>query len=386
MIPRDELMNTSSSDDLREDYGNGELAFDMELSSLNISEPSPVSTPHRASESRGWAEVNGLTGRFARMLSKVTSFDLVPESGKLVVLDAGLSVQIAFQALRENGIKSAPLWDSELRQFIGMISFSDFVEILLVCYADAQSGAMSGPSDVSPTDVKEYDAFLLNQLQRPLQYWRERLQLSPRLVFVTPDDEVLECCCVMLQQQIHRVAVLDVSSSTVLFLMTHSIILNYFLVAAGERLAANVFGLTLEESGMLRLEGVVRNVPSCALESPMIEVLKCFAAQKCSAVPLVDANGILVGVVTKSDIRGLVKEGLWEALNQSVGEMLLQRYRGQMGVDLTGRMIHPESTLQDAMSKLAQREVYRLFIVDASKRVIGVLSLSQMMRYILSVR
>ena len=37
------------------------------------------------------------------MLSKVTSFDLVPESGKLVVLDVGLTVQTAFQALRENG-------------------------------------------------------------------------------------------------------------------------------------------------------------------------------------------------------------------------------------------------------------------------------------------
>lgn len=47
--------------------------------------------------------MTGLTGKYSEFLNKSTTFDLVPESGKLVVLDVALSVQIAFQALRENG-------------------------------------------------------------------------------------------------------------------------------------------------------------------------------------------------------------------------------------------------------------------------------------------
>lgn len=114
----------------------------------------------------------GLTGRYSRFLAKLSCFDLVPESGKLVVLDVTLSVKVAFQALRENGknsfgfvififclegIKSAPLWDTDEREFIGMISISDFVEILLRVFEDTMR------LDADPV---ERDAFVVNQLQK----------------------------------------------------------------------------------------------------------------------------------------------------------------------------------------------------------------------------
>lgn len=56
---------------------------------------------------------------------------LIPESGKIVVLDTALAVRSAFHALEENNIKSAPLWDSVERDYVGFITVSDFIEILL---------------------------------------------------------------------------------------------------------------------------------------------------------------------------------------------------------------------------------------------------------------
>lgn len=388
-LSKSELMSTSSSDDLREEFGNGELPFDMELSGLNINGNESPSAPIRAEDSRKWAQSQGLTGRYARMLSKVTSFDLVPESGKLVVLDVALSVQCAFQALRENGIKSAPLWDSEERQFVGMISVSDFVEILVRCYSDAMRGELQSPAAAATPvvpDAAECNAFVHNQLQRPLSYWREELRSVPHLIFVTPEDSAVECSHVMLQQDVHRVAILDAESNTVLFLLTHTVILNYFLAATTPNSRAMLFGRTLQETGLLNDERVGGPVSCCTLNTPFIEVLRFFSVDKCSAVPLVDQYGKMIAVATKSDIRGLVKPGIWGSLNESVGELLRRRYRGQLGPDISERILTPESTLEDAMEKLRMRDVYRLFVLDDSQRVIGRLTLTRLMRYILSVR
>lgn len=39
-------------------------------------------------------------------------------------------VKKAFYALVYNGVRAAPLWDSELQQFVGMLTITDFINIL----------------------------------------------------------------------------------------------------------------------------------------------------------------------------------------------------------------------------------------------------------------
>lgn len=58
-------------------------------------------------------------------------FSVIPSSSKIVVLDTSLAVKSAFKALEENNIKSAPLWDSKQQKYVGIITVSDFIQILL---------------------------------------------------------------------------------------------------------------------------------------------------------------------------------------------------------------------------------------------------------------
>lgn len=53
-----------------------------------------------------------------------TCYDMMPLSGKLVVLDTGLPVKKAFSALIQHGIRSAVLWESASQQFVGMITIT----------------------------------------------------------------------------------------------------------------------------------------------------------------------------------------------------------------------------------------------------------------------
>lgn len=61
-------------------------------------------------------------------------YDLVPTSAKLVVFDTQLLVKKAFYALVYNGVRAAPLWDSEQQKFVGMLTITDFIKILKMYY------------------------------------------------------------------------------------------------------------------------------------------------------------------------------------------------------------------------------------------------------------
>lgn len=59
-----------------------------------------------------------------------TAYELIPESGKVVLLDVDLPMRQALHALHEQGIASAPLWDSEAGGVVGVVSASDFIFML----------------------------------------------------------------------------------------------------------------------------------------------------------------------------------------------------------------------------------------------------------------
>lgn len=68
--------------------------------------------------------------RVREFLNSHTCYELIPESGKVVLLDIDLPVRQAFHALHEQGVASAPLWDSDQIAVVGMISASDFINVL----------------------------------------------------------------------------------------------------------------------------------------------------------------------------------------------------------------------------------------------------------------
>lgn len=63
----------------------------------------------------------------------------MPTSAKLVVFDTQLLVKKAFYALVYNGVRAAPLWDSERQEFVGMLTITDFIKILRMYYTSPNS-------------------------------------------------------------------------------------------------------------------------------------------------------------------------------------------------------------------------------------------------------
>jgi len=63
-----------------------------------------------------------------------TCYDCMPKSGKVLLLDGQLSIRKAFFALVFNGVRAALIWHAPTSSTIGLITISDFINMLISAY------------------------------------------------------------------------------------------------------------------------------------------------------------------------------------------------------------------------------------------------------------
>ncbi|RWS28771.1 5'-AMP-activated protein kinase subunit gamma-2-like protein, partial [Leptotrombidium deliense] len=113
-------------------------------------------------------------------------YDLIPISAKLVVFDTQLLVKKAFFALVSNGVRAAPLWDCCNKQFVTMLTITDFINILTTYYK----------SSLSKIDELE---------EQKLEAWRNILKEKSRpLISIDPDACLLDAIKNLVHNRIHR--------------------------------------------------------------------------------------------------------------------------------------------------------------------------------------
>lgn len=64
------------------------------------------------------------------ILSQFQTHHLIPHSGKVVVFDSQLVVKFAFDGMVQHDLSCAPVWDSWKKKYVGLLSVSDFLDIL----------------------------------------------------------------------------------------------------------------------------------------------------------------------------------------------------------------------------------------------------------------
>ena len=102
--------------------------------------------------------------RFKDFLTTHTVYELIPESGKVVLLDVELPVRQAFHALHEQGVAAASLWDAQAARVAGIISASDFIYILRRLRNSVSSGANPMSEEEMDQHTIRGDSLLLMQL------------------------------------------------------------------------------------------------------------------------------------------------------------------------------------------------------------------------------
>ncbi|KAM0966139.1 hypothetical protein ACFX13_022274 [Malus domestica] len=333
--------------------------------------------------------------RISVFLSTHTTYELLPESGKVVALDVDLPVKKAFHILHEQGIPLAPLWDFSNGRFVGVISALDFILILREL---GNHGSNLTEEELETHTIaawKEGKAYLNGQVNG------HGRAVPRQLVHAGPYDNMKDVVLKILQNGFATVPIIHSSSEDgsfpqLLHLASLSGILKcvcrYFRHSSSSLpilqapiCALNV-GTWVPEIGESNRRPLAMLRPSASLSA----ALNLLVQAQVSSIPIVDDTNSLLDIYCRSDITALAKDRAYAHIN--LNEMSIQRAL-QLGQDSFSpyeprgqrcQMCLRSDSLHKVMERLANPGVRRLVIVEAgSKRVEGIVSLSDVFKFLL---
>uniref|UniRef100_A0A8C4H9Y1 Protein kinase, AMP-activated, gamma 3a non-catalytic subunit n=1 Tax=Dicentrarchus labrax TaxID=13489 RepID=A0A8C4H9Y1_DICLA len=279
-------------------------------------------------------------------------YDAIPTSCKLVIFDTTLQVKKAFYALVANGLRAAPLWDSKLQRFVGMLTITDFINILHCYYK-------------SPL-VQMYE--LENH---KIETWRGDSFKSSKFLFsrLPFPRSLFEAIYSLLKYKIHRLPVIDPESGNVLHILTHKRILKFLHIFVSK---PAFMGKQIQE---LRI-GTFRNIATVQQTATLYDALSIFVERRVSALPVVDEQGKVVSLYSRFDVINLAAQKTYNNLDMSMREAVCMRSCFFEGVI----KCYPDETLETIIDRIVKAEVHRLVLVDRSDVVKGIISLSDLLQ------
>ncbi|XP_041328503.1 5'-AMP-activated protein kinase subunit gamma-1 isoform X2 [Pyrgilauda ruficollis] len=294
-------------------------------------------------------------GAYTAFMKSHRCYDLIPTSSKLVVFDTSLQVKKAFFALVTNGVRAAPLWDSKKQSFVGMLTITDFINILHRYYKSPM---------VQIYELEEHK----------IETWREvYLQDSFKpLVCISPNASLFDAVSSLIRNKIHRLPVIDPDSGNTLYILTHKRILKFLKLFISEVPKPEFMARTLEELQI----GTYRNIAVVGTSTPIYVALGIFVQHRVSALPVVDDSGRVVDIYSKFDVINLAAEKTYNNLDVTVTRALQHRSHYFEGV----LKCYKHETLETIINRLVEAEVHRLVVVDESDVVKGIVSLSDILQ------
>ncbi|XP_040913183.1 5'-AMP-activated protein kinase subunit gamma-3b isoform X2 [Toxotes jaculatrix] len=281
-------------------------------------------------------------------------YDAIPTSSKLVIFDTTLQVKKAFFALVANGVRAAPLWDSKLQCFVGMLTITDFINILHRYYK-------------SPL-VQIYELE-----EHKIETWREiYLQSINRLISITPDSSLFDAIYSLLKNKIHRLPVIDPASGNVLHILTHKRILKFLHIFGSMIPKPRFLQKRISEVGI----GTFKQIATVQESATVYDALTVFVERRVSALPVVNEQGKVVALYSRFDVINLAAQKNYNNLNMTMQEAVAARACWVEGV----LKCYPYETLETIIDRIAKAEVHRLVLVDSDDVVRGIVSLSDILQ------
>ncbi|XP_072235152.1 5'-AMP-activated protein kinase subunit gamma-2-like [Leuresthes tenuis] len=292
---------------------------------------------------------------YMRFMKCHKCYDIIPTSSKLVVFDTTLQVKKAFFALVANGVRAAPLWESKKQSFVGMLTITDFINILTRYYKSPM---------VQIYELEEHK----------IETWRELYlqETFKPLVHISPDASIFEAVYSLIKNKIHRLPVIDPISGNALYILTHKRILKFLQLFVCEMPMPAFMKQTLEELDV----GTYSNIAYIHPDTPLITALSVFTHRRVSALPVVDHNGKVVDIYSKFDVINLAAEKTYNNLDLTVTQALRHRSQYFEGVMKCNKL----ETLGTIVDRIVKAEVHRLVVVDEESRIVGIVSLSDILQ------
>lgn len=309
---------------------------------------------------------------------------------------------------------SAPLWDPVKCQFVGLLTVTDFIDILFhyrVTGKDAASLAVHSIAElltqlaiekrheeeqhqetISSNSVSEGGNDVISQSSSGLNDKSNHAQnvslpKNQRLSILRPfsgagtDCSLQQACQQLLTTGQDFLPVCFAEDMRVLACITYTNILEHLVTHFREQ--RRLFDDSVADLGIGTYgDQIVTVTPQHSLA----DALQLMHKSGLAAVPVVDsiANRKVIGVYSRSDITFLTKatdaEDAVRNLDLPLSEILSQS-RPDVTTPDALRTCSPTHTLQAIFESFAVQRFNRLFVVDAEERLLGVVSAKDLVAY-----
>ncbi|KJE96877.1 hypothetical protein CAOG_07130 [Capsaspora owczarzaki ATCC 30864] len=300
---------------------------------------------------------------------------LTQEQPELIVVDADSQIVSACKTLADNGISSAPVFDSAKNSYLGMLEYADLVALVLAAKQRSH--------------LPEGNESLENYISQGGQFQvavRHAVDISERNPFYSlfPESTLLNAVQVFSSGAVRRIVVMSgdgklhgIISQTTVLRFVHDHLLSQMDGIVRQTLEQ----LNIGSQPVVQLNG----------NAPVIDALELMHTHKFSSVALVESDGTISGNISLSDVKLLFRKRSLGLLSHSCRTYVATIRQEEIR---HASPEHPEAstakwpywsvpvtaTLHSVILKMVATRSHHIFVIDAHKRPIRIVSVGDVLR------
>lgn len=181
----------------------------------------------------------------------------------------------------------------------------------------------------------------------------------------------------MLKTRARRIPLIDVDDETgretVISVITQYRILKF--IAVNNEHNTVLLKKTVRDINL----GTYDNMTTAKMDSTVLDAIHLMVDNNISCIPIVDDDNKLLNAFEAVDVIPCIKGGAYEDLGGTVGEALCKRPDDSPGI----YTCNEEDRLDSIFDAIRKSRVHRLIVLDDDNKLKGVISLSDILKYVL---
>eukprot|EP00301_Raphidiophrys_heterophryoidea_P026730 c9294_g1_i1.p1 GENE.c9294_g1_i1~~c9294_g1_i1.p1 ORF type:complete len:378 (+),score=99.58 c9294_g1_i1:55-1134(+) len=307
-----------------------------------------------------------------------------PNQG-IIIFDSNVSIADAARKLHQHGILSAPVRNADAPQDARWgEKYSGLVDVVSIVQFVVQEAAKGVQSIESFSDaLNEMDVFKRTSIAQVVR----TAKFGP-LMPLESNATLLEAMVVMGKFHVHRIPVVDFESGDIANFLTQSAVVEAINKACdtASELKGMAADMTILDKmneakvGRLWIGMSSDEVVKVLIDQPVIAALSLILEEGVGGIAVVDEHNKLVGNISASDVHHMITEPfLFLRVSRSfmsVRDFLQWKIDNSAAAKLKPLVTCTrEDSLKHVMSSMVKSRVHRVYVVNASHEVEGVVTL-----------
>lgn len=311
---------------------------------------------------------------YTHFLQLSQCYETMATNNKIVVFTDDLSVRKAFYGLVYNSTRTGLIADSKTMQVMGVLSITDFTMVLMMLWKFRENiEEMRG----TPLGYQEFKGMDIANMK--ISRWKELLKMRGMqrdFIAINANESIFHAVELLTKHRVHRLPVLDRRSGDCAFILTHRRILHYLWKHCS---CLSRPDYMYERVSDLRV-GTYAGIHYATQEMTLMEVLDMIIDNSISGVPIVDESTMkIIDVYTRFDA---VSAAFSKTIDMSISVEEALRQRQRICGDRDGVVTAPEDVkMLELVETFVEKNVHRVFLVDDCFRLKGLVSLTDLIVY-----